>query len=73
MVAIHHFFISNLWYVCLDITSVFVQMVNLYQDPTWEKVFESANPLKLEQPMTTKEHHSMAMGLSELTDADKLE
>ena len=48
-------------------------MVNLYQDPTGERVFESTNPLKLAQPMTTSEHRSMAMGLSELTDAEKVD
>ena len=57
----------------LCVSSVHTQMVNLYRDPTGEKVFESANPSKLAQPKTTSEHHSMAMGLSELTDAEKVE
>ena len=57
-------------YICIFLT---LQMVNLYRDPTGEKVFESANPSKLAQPKTTKEHHSMAMGLSELTDEEKVE
>ena len=50
-----------------------IQMVNLYKDPTGERVFESTHPSKLAQPKTTSEHHSMAMGLSELTDAEKVE
>ena len=57
----------------LCVSSVHTQMVNLYRDPTGEKVFESANPSKLAQPKTTKEHRSMAMGLSELTDGEKVE
>ena len=55
------------------INSVHMQMVNLYRDPTGERVFESANPSKLAQPKTTKEHRSMAMGLSDLTDGEKVE
>lgn len=47
-------------------------MVNLYRDPAGEKIFDSYNPTKEMKHKTTKEQHSIAMGLSELTDAEKI-
>ena len=47
-------------------------MYNLYQDPTGQKVFKSTNPSQKTLPDTTDEHHSMAMGLTELTAIEKV-
>ena len=38
-----------------------------------EKVFKSTNPSHKSQPNTTSEHHSMAMGLTELTAIEKVD
>lgn len=46
-------------------------MVNLYRDPLGEKVFDGSS--YREHPRTTSEHHSMAMGLPDLTLAEKIE
>ena len=47
-------------------------MHRLYQDPMGEDVFIDSAKLT-HQIQTTGEHHSMAMGLTELTSVDKVE
>ena len=47
-------------------------MYSLYQDPMGDGVFKDTNPSHKTQPNTTSEHHSMAMGLTELTAIEKV-
>ena len=47
-------------------------MYHLYQDPMGENVF-IGSPKLTHHIQTTGEHHSMAMGLTELTSVDKME
>jgi gamma-aminobutyric acid type B receptor len=49
------------------------KMYSLYRDPMGEKVFKDTNPTHQPHTDTTGEHHSMAMGLTELTAVEKVD
>ena len=48
-------------------------MVNLYRDPSGEKIFDGTNPSSIHKHNTTSEHHSMAKSLPDLTDTEKID
>ena len=58
--------LGHIW-VC-----TFAQMVNLYYDPAGEKIFHATDPSRQTEQTMSSEHHSMAVGLSELTDTEKI-
>ena len=58
---------------CILRNNPFVQMYSLYQDPMGDKVFKGTNPTHQTHTDTTGGHHSMAMGLTELTAVEKVD
>ena len=50
----------------------FVQMVNLYRDPSGEKIFSHTNPTKQSTHIKGSEYQSTGLGLEELMDAEKI-
>ena len=47
-------------------------MLKLYRDPAGEMIFRDTHPSKSTYKTQTKEHHNMALGMSELTDTEKV-
>ena len=47
-------------------------MVSLYQDPTGNKIFSEMNPSKQSEQTQSTDHHNMAVGMSGLTDTEKI-
>ena len=48
------------------------QVLNLYRDPTGEKIFSEMNPTRRSDRTQSMDHHSMAVGMSGLTDTEKV-
>ena len=46
--------------------------MNLYRDPTGEKIFSEMNPSKRSDRTQSTEHHNMAVGMSGLNDTEKV-
>lgn len=53
-------------------TCVCPQVINLYHDPTGEKIFSEMNPTRRTERTQSMDHHSMAVGMSGLTDTEKV-
>lgn len=47
--------------------------MNLYRDPSGVKIFNGTNPSKNMEQKTTSENQIVAMGLSDLTDKEKID
>ena len=46
--------------------------MNLYRDPSGEKIFRETNPSKQTFKTQSEEYHNMAVGLTGLTDTEKV-
>ena len=47
-------------------------MINLYSDPKGEKIFSEMTPQGLLDHTQSEEHHNIAVGLTGLTDSEKV-
>lgn len=48
-------------------------MMNLYRDPSGSKIFDGTYPTKPTEQKATSENQIVAMGIPDLTDAEKID
>ena len=48
-------------------------MMNLYRDPSGSKIFDGTHPTNHTERKTTSENQIVAMGIPDLTDAEKID
>ena len=52
-------------------TLYFTQVINVYRDPTGDNIFSGTTPSTQTFKTQSKEHHNMAVGISELTETER--